>query len=219
MYGYGIRSTCFQANLTLTTAAIVSCLTAIPSHWLIIIRKSKLMLTRLSFTRLFGRISFAQEVHVQSFTSPALSGLSSIVTGHWGLNACVFTRQFARQTFNCPYQQLNVEKEAEYKVVKKAFLRLAMENHPDTAGHDSEKSKKKALNIFMKARSAFESIVEMPDGGSGLKSEHDGHGMEGDEFDSWLKSETGLNPFDLNLDADTLKEIADASASQAGLDR
>jgi len=133
----------------------------------------------------------------------------------------ITNRRFAKRSIGCPYIALGVQKGVEYKIVKKAFLKLAMKHHPDTAGHDTEDLKKKAVEIFMKVRTAFEAIVELPDGSSGLKSEHvkDGHGVGHDEFDTWFKTETGLNPFDLNLDAETLKEVADASASQAGLDR
>ena len=87
--------------------------------------------------------------------------------------------------------------------------------------NDDEKAKAKAVEMFMKVRVAFEQIIELDDGMAGLKSDQD-EGMDGDAFNSWFYEETGKyapDPFDLTLDPETLQEVADASATQAGLDR
>jgi len=123
----------------------------------------------------------------------------------------------------CPFQTLGVPKEVQYKIVKTQFLRLALTHHPDTAvtDNDDEKAKAKAVEMFMKVRVAFEQIIELDDGMAGLKSDQD-EGMDGDAFNSWFYEETGKyapDPFDLTLDPETLQEVADASATQAGLDR
>eukprot|EP00592_Proboscia_alata_P008675 CAMPEP_0194355948 /NCGR_PEP_ID=MMETSP0174-20130528/3790_1 /TAXON_ID=216777 /ORGANISM="Proboscia alata, Strain PI-D3" /LENGTH=154 /DNA_ID=CAMNT_0039125435 /DNA_START=161 /DNA_END=625 /DNA_ORIENTATION=- len=95
-----------------------------------------------------------------------------------------------------------------------------MKHHPDTASFDSEEEKKKGVEKFMRIRSAFESIVEAEDGYSEIvKAEGDD-----DDFNNWFYAETGHeapNPFDFQLDPDTLREIAEMREvnHNGGLDR
>jgi len=141
----------------------------------------------------------------------------------------VFVRRLssasARKRGLCPFQTLGLSSKIEYKIVKKQFLKLALLHHPDTAVADKEDSKGKAeaVEMFMRVRKAFEQIIELEDGMAGLRSEKDSRGMmEGEEFNNWFYDETGRyapDPFDLNLSPETLQEVADASAQQAGLDR
>ncbi len=98
-----------------------------------------------------------------------------------------------------------------------------MVNHPDTHSEDlTEEERIKMRDTFIEARIAFESLTEDSDGVAILWSEkQDENAME--NFDSWFKSETGLNtPFDFDMDPETMKEVAKMTESiggDSGLDR
>ncbi|KAL3920878.1 MAG: hypothetical protein SGARI_006832 [Bacillariaceae sp.] len=98
-----------------------------------------------------------------------------------------------------------------------------MTNHPDTHSEDlAEEEKETMRNTFIQARIAFESLVEDTDGTAILLSEKSDEDAS-DNFDSWFKSETGLNtPFQFEMDPETMKEVAkmtDAIGGDSGLDR
>ena len=122
-----------------------------------------------------------------------------------------------------PFKVLGIPEASLYKHVKKKFLQIAMSNHPDTY-HDedmTEEEKDEMRNIFITARKAFESLVEDTDGTAILKVDAEDDAME--NFDSWFKSETGLNtPFAFDMDPETMKEVAkmtDELGGDSGLDR
>ena len=112
----------------------------------------------------------------------------------------------------CPFHVLELQKEIPYSHVKKRFLRIAMEHHPDT-GNNSDESR----DIFIAARQAFEAIVEGNDGIAILRSESDAHAEE-EDLDAWFRAETGHDmPF---MDARTMKEVAEMTETVGGgLDR
>lgn len=116
-----------------------------------------------------------------------------------------------------PFKVLGVSEEAEYKVVKKKFLKIAMSNHPDTADVESEEDRDKLRDIFINARRAFEQLVEAPDGSILLKEEAELM----PDFDDWFQQETGYkNPFDVDMDPQTMKEVAEMTERDGGgLDR
>lgn len=88
-----------------------------------------------------------------------------------------------------------------------------MENHPDTANVKNDSEKEKMRDIFIKARTAFEKLVEAPDGSILLQEEAE----KMPDFDSWFQKETGLkNPFDIDLDPQTMKEIAEMTEDVGG---
>jgi DnaJ-class molecular chaperone len=133
------------------------------------------------------------------------------------------TARTRSQRITCPFQTLGLPKQTEYKVVKKQFLKLALQHHPDTASADKDdkKAKAAAIEMFMRVRKAFEQIIELDNGMAGIRSDSE-KAMDGEEFNKWFYGETGKyapDPFDLNLSPETLQEVAEASATQAGLDR
>ena len=114
-----------------------------------------------------------------------------------------------RRRVHCPFKVLGVKENMLYKDVKKKFLIIAMENHPDTAAHKAatEEELETMREKFITARTAFESLVECSQEGVALhKSDVDD---EMDNFDSWFKSETGFDtPFQFDMDPETMKVCA-----------
>jgi hypothetical protein len=109
-----------------------------------------------------------------------------------------------------------------YKDVKAKFLKIAMNNHPDmhTEGI-SEKEQEAMRDKFIAARMAFERLQEDPSDGTAILVEEL---IDRDSnFDSWFKNETGLkNPFDVNIDPETMKEVAEMTeklGGKQGMDR
>jgi hypothetical protein len=102
-----------------------------------------------------------------------------------------------------------------FKDVKKTFLRIAMEHHPDTISKRDEESMANSRDIFIAAREAFEQIVEGPNGLATLRSEA---AKDSEDFEDWFKQETGHDlPF---MDAATMKEVAKMTETVGGgLDR
>jgi len=122
-----------------------------------------------------------------------------------------------------PFKVLQVKEKAMYKDVKTKFLKIAMHNHPDlhSSSDLSETDKDTMRNTFIDARIAFELLAEDTDGMVVLKAEKIDD--EESNFDSWFHNETGLkNPFDVDLDPQTMKEIAETvekMGGDQGLDR
>jgi hypothetical protein len=126
-------------------------------------------------------------------------------------------RNFKKRKGANPFKVLGVSEEAKYAVVKKKFLKIAMSNHPDTADVESEEDRDKLRDIFISARIAFEQLVEAPDGSIVLKEEAELM----PDFDDWFQQETGhKNPFDVDMDPQTMKEVAEMTETVGGgLDR
>ncbi|KAL7526128.1 hypothetical protein ACHAWF_001639 [Thalassiosira exigua] len=128
----------------------------------------------------------------------------------------------------CPFRTLRIPKDASYAKARKSFLKIAMQHHPDAVGNDCEQTQKKSQEIFMRCRSALESLVECEDTGACLlRSEveevESQRNMSDEEFDSWFEKETGRqNPFQFDLDPEVMREVAsmhDDMAGSHGLDR
>lgn len=128
----------------------------------------------------------------------------------------------------CPFRILGVPTESTYAVVKKSFLRIAMQHHPDVVGELEGDEKQKSVDLFMKSRQAFESIVEVEGGMAALREEVEMEKglkkqskMSDEEFDAWFLDETGHNnPFSFDIDPATMREVADMTDSiGGGLDR
>mmetsp|Transcript_26155 Transcript_26155/g.71725 ORF Transcript_26155/g.71725 Transcript_26155/m.71725 type:complete len:275 (+) Transcript_26155:285-1109(+) len=130
----------------------------------------------------------------------------------------VFDSRKARRTNKRkdPFKVLKIPKESLYKDVKRKFLKIAMSNHPDTHGDGlTEKEKDAMRDRFIEARMAFEMLVEDPEDGTAIlveeKEDRDGN------FDSWFRNETGLkNPFDVDIDPETMKEVAEMTEKLGG---
>lgn len=117
-----------------------------------------------------------------------------------------------------PFKVLKVPKESLYKDIKTKFLKIAMANHPDMHSEGlSEKEQEAMRNKFIEARMAFERLEEDPEDGTAILVE-DLIDRE-KNFDSWFKNETGLkNPFDVNIDPETMKEVAEMTEKLGGME-
>ncbi len=105
-----------------------------------------------------------------------------------------------------------------------------MQNHPDVLNQrldesspNYKKEMEAAVEKFMKARTAFESLVEDDDGMCMLRTEAEAieEIMNDDQFDAWFLNETGKsNPYQFDLDPATMREVAAATEKMGGgLDR
>ena len=113
--------------------------------------------------------------------------------------------------------------ETTYAAVKGRFLKIAMQNHPDTMDTDelSQQEQDACKEAFIRARQAFEAITAGPNGVAILASESsDEHNWKDGELNSWFKDHSGMDmPF---LDLQTMQEVAkmtDEIGGDAGLDR
>ncbi|KAL7508346.1 hypothetical protein ACHAXN_005431 [Cyclotella atomus] len=120
----------------------------------------------------------------------------------------------------CPFRTLKIPKDSSFAHAKKSFLKIAMKHHPDTFSQDdSEEKRKKSQDIFMRCRSALESLVECESTGVALlRTEvEEARTMSNEEFDSWFEQETGKqSPFALNIDAATMREVASMHEDMEG---
>ena len=129
-----------------------------------------------------------------------------------------------RQTIKDPFRVLGIKKGCMFKDAKQTFLKIDMKHHPDTAIAATEDEKTKMREIFIQSRMAFESIAEGPNGTACLKTDLDDEQQQDEDemernFDSWFKSETGYNsPFALDMDPQTMKEVAKMTDTIAGAD-
>jgi len=98
-----------------------------------------------------------------------------------------------------------------------------MNQQLDKESPDFEAQMINSVDKFMKARKAFESLVEGEDGVCMLRVEAEAidEMMNDEQFDSWFENETGFtNNYQVNLDPKTMREVAAATASMGGgLDR
>jgi hypothetical protein len=118
-----------------------------------------------------------------------------------------------------PFKVLAIPEGSLYKDVKRKFLKIAMTNHPDTHSEDlSQEEKDTMRDRFINARVAFESLVEDPTTGVAVLLSEKSALTEEENFDSWFKSETGLNnPFHFDMDPETMKEVAKMTEAIGGV--
>jgi DnaJ-class molecular chaperone len=117
-----------------------------------------------------------------------------------------------------PFDILGIPKVSTYHEVKRRFVELALQHHPDlNANGDS--------THFLRFRQAFEMIRESQDGTARLCHPDDdakGSTWSSDqEFMAWFHEETGHQDVMFRMDVATRKEVIDMarSQSQGGLDR
>lgn len=127
------------------------------------------------------------------------------------------SRRHAKTKQDDPFKILGISIDTPYVEAKKTFLRIAVDHHPDTSGAKTDKERDYSRDVFIRARQAFEQLVEAPDGSIWHKKEAEAM----PNFDDWFLRETGLNsPFDVNLDPQTIKEVAAMTEEYGGgLDR
>lgn len=115
-----------------------------------------------------------------------------------------------------PFQVLGIASGSSYADVKRQFLQIAMQNHPDTSKAVSEEDIDKHREVFIEARHAFERLQAGPDGIAVLRD--DANQWQEDDLDAWFREETGHDmPF---MDAATMREVAEMTETVGGgLDR
>uniref|UniRef100_A0A7S4AKP7 J domain-containing protein n=1 Tax=Pseudo-nitzschia australis TaxID=44445 RepID=A0A7S4AKP7_9STRA len=144
--------------------------------------------------------------------------VSSTLHQRQQLRFFVFDSRKARKTKQRkdPFKVLKIPKVSFYKDVKRKFLKIAMSNHPDTHSDGlTEKEKEAMRDKFIEARMAFEMLAEDPEDGTAILVEE----MEDRDsnFNSWFRNETGLkNPFDVDIDPETMKEVAEMTEKLGG---
>lgn len=131
-----------------------------------------------------------------------------------------------------PFDILGIPKTSTYETVKRRFLEVALETHPDVVLNQSEKGDdddggnaaaskdpQRLVEDFVKLRQAFEAIRENSDGSSRLSEDSDASSWSDESFQAWFHNETGHSDVMFNMDIQTRKEVAEAaSQAQGGLD-
>jgi hypothetical protein len=114
---------------------------------------------------------------------------------------------------------LGIHKSATYQQVKRRFVELALEHHPDKV--ESSKDKHKNKEHFIKFRQAFEALKEGQDGMVFMREKEEHLWTSDEEFNAWFYEETGHSDVMFRMDMKTRKEVIDVvnSQSQGGLDR
>mmetsp|Transcript_22210 Transcript_22210/g.36771 ORF Transcript_22210/g.36771 Transcript_22210/m.36771 type:complete len:228 (+) Transcript_22210:181-864(+) len=155
-----------------------------------------------------------QELLMRQPTTIAAPSLAVLYRQHREFSS---RRNFKKRKGENPFKVLGVTEETKYSVAKKKFLNIAMSHHPDTSDVESEEDRDKLRDIFIGARMAFEQFVEAPDGSILLIEEAELM----PDFDAWFEQQTGhKNPFDVDLDPQTMKEVAEMTETVGGgLDR
>ena len=128
-----------------------------------------------------------------------------------------------------PFDILGIPKTSTYDAVKRRFLELALETHPDVVhrkqstedgGEDDAKERKRLVADFVKLRQAFETIRENSDGSARLTGDSEASSWSDESFQAWFHNETGHSDVMFTMDLQTRKEVAEvASLSQGGLDK
>jgi len=151
---------------------------------------------------------------------------------------------YSRTTYHdddheCPYQILGISKSSSFHHVKRKFLQLALQTHPDVSHtpkditticsiqeqQEKQRFKKQNLETFIRYRNAFETILSLS-----TKDKRDTSKDDSDDEEEKIKDILTYNynmnhstiTGDLsNLDSETLQEIAHVSQHYApgGLDR
>jgi DnaJ domain len=117
------------------------------------------------------------------------------------------------QSSSCPFKVLGIAKTSSYEHVKKAFLKLALEHHPDT----SKSSPSSSAETFTQIRQAFESIQHV--NGQATIVGAIPEKWNDESLQSWFHQQTGQN-LSFRMDAATRRQVADAAAmSPGGLDK
>ncbi|KAL3919908.1 MAG: hypothetical protein SGARI_007082, partial [Bacillariaceae sp.] len=120
-----------------------------------------------------------------------------------------------------PFDILGVHKTATYQQVKRRFVELALEHHPDKAkGSDA---KQQNQEYFVKFRQAFEALRQGQDG-SVVREEWGNDACtwtSDEEFNAWFYEETGHSDIMFQMDMTKRKQVIDVVNNQAqgGLDR
>lgn len=94
--------------------------------------------------------------------------------------------QFSTTKFSNPFHVLGVPPSSSYQAVQKAFLKLALEYHPDTSSKDKDTSEH-----FVRIRKAFENIRDGTPYSDKGQSEPDLPWTEQD-FLNWFCQNTGI---------------------------
>jgi hypothetical protein len=135
-----------------------------------------------------------------------------------------------------PFTVLGIPQTSSYDQVKRRFLELALQHHPDLAKKNSSSRSNNKMNdddstcsstapcsdadTFIRLRQAFEAVKENSSGSASLRRSND-EAWTDEEFQAWFHEETGHGDVMFKMDLKTRKEVIDVAAqqSQGGLDR
>lgn len=119
---------------------------------------------------------------------------------------------------NNPFNILGIPKNSSYEGVKRRFIDLALQHHPDVVSKDDDDTTN--VEEFIRLRQAFEAIRESSDGSARLAKEDDSSWSD-DNFQAWFYEETGHQDIMFKMDLGTRKEVIEIANSQAqgGLDK
>ncbi|KAG7363221.1 chaperone protein DnaJ [Nitzschia inconspicua] len=122
-----------------------------------------------------------------------------------------------------PFEILGIQNTATYQQVKRRFVELALQHHPDKVKDDDDKEQN--MEKFVRFRQAFEALR---DDGNGMATTRDNSKDDesslwssDEEFNAWFYEETGHSDIMFRMDISTRKEVIDVVHNQAqgGLDR
>ena len=113
---------------------------------------------------------------------------------------------------SCPFHVLGIPRASPYSEVKAAFVKLALEHHPDTSTSKCPSSG----DQFTRIRQAFESIQQV---NGQTKVIEQPQQWSDESLRIWILHETGQN-LSFQMNAETRRQVASAaSLSQGGLDK
>ncbi len=123
--------------------------------------------------------------------------------------------QYPKINENNPFEVLGIPKASTYHEVKRRFVELALQHHPDLSSNGGDASE------FVRFRRAFEMIRETKEGHARLVEPKEESEWSDQEFQAWFYEETGHQDVMFRMDIATRKEVVDIanSQSQGGLDR
>jgi hypothetical protein len=120
-----------------------------------------------------------------------------------------------------PFEILGIPKTATYQQVKRRFVELALQHHPDTKENDNRNEK--SSEEFIRLRQAFEAVKEDQNGMASTRDELDEESLwsSDEEFHAWFYEETRHADLLFRMDLMTRKEVIEVgeNLAQGGLDR
>ena len=170
--------------------------------------------------------------HIQGglnrWTSKLIS-IIDIIPGGTSSYVTTFSRNFSSTAEavieTCPYEILGLPKNSSYALVKKTFLKLAMETHPDVVSEVTKENKEQMMKNFIKIRGAFEMIKPLDNGNTTIaKNLTTSQSSSAVDFNEWFYAETGKNAPKANNYLDhkqihELKQFLRKNPGPSGLDR
>jgi hypothetical protein len=90
---------------------------------------------------------------------------------------------------HCPHSILGVSKQASLAEVKRSFIQLALEHHPDRAEANGSAPSQSSPDRFIQIRQAFEELIGKSNNSSHRQRTSTPKGWSPDELQDWWKSQ------------------------------